>query len=230
MAHMGQALLSCTSRNPHPSLCLWWNDEAHIWSGLAKISNHVTVAKEFLGWLLNKGAFFFFFFKNSLHLLTFYCNKAGFYPEELFKLSRCHVNYRVVSMVQTDYEGSKNHTQASSGVNWHHPIEFADCTVYSHDAGNIGDTSYHLQNLYILLSAYRRSLPVLREKCDLISFLLEMLEGSISDLHFSCEDPFSIRSALLSNISSLKLLKHFMSSKKILFLFFYTQNIQYLLS
>lgn len=78
----------------------------------------------------------FFFLKNSLHLLTFYCNKAGFYPEELLKLSRCHVNYMVVSMVQTDYEGSKNHTQTSSGVNWHHPIEFADCTVYSQDANS----------------------------------------------------------------------------------------------
>lgn len=55
-----------------------------------------------------------------------------------------------------------------------------------------------------------------------------MLESSMSDLHFSCEDPFSFRSALLSNISSLKLMKNFMSSKKTLFLLFYTQNIQYL--
>lgn len=42
---------------------------------------------------------------------------AVFHPEMLFKISRCHVKYMSVSMVQTDYKGSKNHTQTSSGVN-----------------------------------------------------------------------------------------------------------------
>jgi len=59
---------------------------------------------------------------------------AVLHPEVLFKLSRCHVKYISMSMVQTDYKGSKDHTQTLSAVNWPHPIESADCTLYSWDA------------------------------------------------------------------------------------------------
>lgn len=82
------------------------------------------------------------FFNNCIHLLIFYYITAVFHPEELFKLPRCHVKYMSVSIVQTDYEGSKNHTQPSSGVNWHHPIEFADCSVYSQDAQSCQNGRY----------------------------------------------------------------------------------------
>jgi len=58
-----------------------------------------------------------------------------------------------------------------------------------------------------------KNLPVLKGKIwNLISFLFELLESSISDIHFSCEDPSSFISALLSSTSSPKAMKHFMSS------------------
>lgn len=57
-----------------------------------------------------------------------------------------------VSTVPTDLKGSKNHTQTSLGVNWHHPTELADCNIHSEDlrAANMGDTTHNLQILDIL--------------------------------------------------------------------------------
>lgn len=73
------------------------------------------------------------------------------------------------------------------------------------------DISPHLQILYSLLSAEKKSACPQRKNMKFNFFSLWIVGSSVSDIHFSCEDPSSSISTL-SSICSLKLMKHFMSS------------------